>query len=157
MDAQPEFLLEVLRQLGGVQRRVGLERMFESIDDLLRELVRPLRPRSLRDQARQPLRLEDGLGLIKRRPREAEVGGCLSDRLAILADPPQQLVLDLDQVAGVEEDIPGGEGRVAHRLRWGVERVLAAPGGGLLGAGRWSPRGPSVLRSVQYAEVCAIV
>src|SRR5206468_8261115 len=49
-------------------------------------------------QARQPLRLEDGLGLIKRRPREAEVGGCLSDRFAILADPPQHLVLDLDQV-----------------------------------------------------------
>jgi len=75
MDPQPELLLELLRQLGGVQRRVGLERLFESIDDLLRELVRPLRPRSLRDQARQPLRLEDGLGLIKRRCQVSEPFG----------------------------------------------------------------------------------
>src|SRR5450759_2977900 len=132
MDPQPELLLEPLRQLGGVQRRVGLARLFKSIDDLLGELVRPLWPRSLRDQARQPLRLEDGLGLIKRRPREAEVGGCLSDRLAILVDPSQHLVLDLDQVTGVEEVIAGGEGRVAYRPRSRIESVMAAQRGGLL-------------------------
>ena len=66
MHAEAKLLFNQLRHLGGVQRRVGLERLFESIDHLLREFVRPLWAWSLRDQARQPLPIEDRLGLIER-------------------------------------------------------------------------------------------
>src|SRR6266571_4334431 len=128
MDPQSVILLESVCQLGGVQRGIGLQRLFESVDGLLGELVRTLRSWTLRDQTRQPLRLEDRLGLIKGRSREAEIGGCLADRLAILPHPAQHLVLDLDQVAGVEEVIAGSEGGVANRLRSRIQSMLAAQG-----------------------------
>ena len=68
MDAQPEFLLEVLRQLGGVQRWICLQCVFESVDHLFGELVRPHRAWSLGKQAGQPRRVKDRLGLLEGRP-----------------------------------------------------------------------------------------
>ena len=52
VDSQPELFLQPLRQLRGVQRRLRLERLFESVDHLFGKLVGPLRARSLGDQAR---------------------------------------------------------------------------------------------------------
>jgi hypothetical protein len=51
MDAQPELLFNELCQLGRVQRGFGLQRRFESIDDLLGQLVRPLQSWTLWHQA----------------------------------------------------------------------------------------------------------
>jgi hypothetical protein len=48
----------------------------------------------------------------------------------------QHLVLDLDQIVGVEEGIATGEGGIANRLGPGVEGMLTAKGGNLVRVGR---------------------
>ena len=68
MDSQAELLLQTVCQLGGVQGRLGLECLFESVDHLFGELVRPHRAWSLGKQAGQPRRVKDRLGLLEGRP-----------------------------------------------------------------------------------------
>src|SRR2546421_4936280 len=140
MHPEPALLLEQRGQPGGAQGRVGGQRLFEPVDDLVGELVRPLRSGTLGQQPGHPARLENRLSLVEGRSREAEVGGHLADRLALLAAPTQHLVLDLDHVARVEEQIAGREGGVADRLWPRVEGVVATQGRFLVLAGSGGPR-----------------
>jgi len=135
MHAQAEPLLGQPGQGLAVEPGIFGLGPLEHVQDGLGELVSPLRPRPLRQQPRQARLLERRLGLIEGRAREAEAGTGLAHSLPILASPPQHLVLDLDQIVGVEEGIAGGEGGVAHGLGPGVEGMLTSKGGNLVGRG----------------------
>src|SRR5262249_16318401 len=65
----------------------------------------------------------------------AEADAGLAHSLALLADPPQHLVFDLDQIVGVVEGVGAGKGGIADRLGSGVEGVVTAKGGNLVGWG----------------------
>src|SRR5438093_291911 len=69
--------------------------------------------------------------LVEGNPREAEGGGRPGHRVPIGVDAAEHLVLDLDQVAGVEERVAAEE-RIADVLRAGVERTGGAERGALL-------------------------
>ena len=90
--------------------------------------MRALRSRSLRDEARQPLRIEDRLRLIKGRPREAEISGRVADRLTLLAHSAQHLVLNLDQVTSVEERVVGRERGITDSPWPRIQRVVPTQG-----------------------------
>jgi Integrase core domain len=113
MNRERKALLQQLNQLRGTQRGVLSQALLQEVDHRLGELVGPTRSRPLGHQAGQPGLLEERLGCIERRTGEAESGRHLADWLPFLAGSTQHLVLDLDQVAGVEEGVAGGEGGVA--------------------------------------------
>src|SRR5262249_31138900 len=68
-----------------------------------RELVSLLGPSFVRDQRRQASLLESRLRLVKGGPREPEGGSRAAYWLPIALDAAQHLVLDLNQVAGIEK------------------------------------------------------
>jgi hypothetical protein len=126
MNPDSTFLLQAPDQLARVQGGILGEQAFQVVDDLLGELVRSLGSWSLRQQRRQTALFEEGSGLVEARSGEAEIcrrPGCLS---TFLMDAAQHLVLDLDQVARVEEGIAGLEGSIANVPRSGVESVVPA-------------------------------
>ena len=73
------------------------------LDYLLGQFVTLFGPAFVRNQAGQPRLLEGCLRLIKRRPGKAERCRRLADRVPVFLDATQHLVLDLNQVVGVEE------------------------------------------------------
>src|SRR6266542_6047439 len=92
-------------------------------EPLLDQLVRPPRPRPRRHQPRKPARLQRRLRLVEGGTREAERGRLPADRLPRQPHPPHHLVLDLHQVALVQERrLP--ERLVGDRLRPRVEAAL---------------------------------
>ena len=62
-----------------------------------------VRSRLLRDQSSEAIPFECGLGLIERRPRQPGFVSGAADRDLFGFDSSQHLVLDLDQVVGIEE------------------------------------------------------
>ena len=79
----------------------------------------------LRNQSSQPILLESGLSLIERGPRQSGFVRRQVDRGLFGLYPPQHLVLDLDQIVGIEETAVleqcGGD-----RLGVGVQDTLLA-------------------------------
>ena len=75
--------------------------------------------------AARPPRAEARLRLIEGGTREAERRRAAADGLPVDAHAPHHLVLDLDQIAGVEE-VGGGEERIVDPLRMRVEAALLA-------------------------------
>ena len=116
-------------RLGRPQRGVAGALLLEEGHHGGGELVAAAGTGPDRQQAGQTRRLPGRLGGVEGRPGEAEGGGGLGDRLAVGQHAAQHLVLDLDQVAGVEEGVAAGEGRVDHRLGAGVEGARGAQGG----------------------------
>ena len=70
-----------------------------------RQLVGSMGTGLLRNQSSQTILLDGGLGLIKRGPRESGFVRRQADRGLFGLDPPQHLVLDLDQIVGIEEAV----------------------------------------------------
>jgi hypothetical protein len=125
MHADTELIEEKRRQFLRDQGVVRREGSLEPIDDSIGELVGPFRARALGQEAGQAGGLVGGLGFVEGRAREAEALGSLAHRRAVLPDAPQHLVLDLNQVARVEEAVVRPEGLVLHPLRPRVECVVA--------------------------------
>ena len=96
-------------------------------DHLRGELVATTRPALLRQQTSKPLALPSCPCLVERRTRQAECSRCTGDRVALGLDTTQHLVLDLQQVTGVEEVVLV-EQRIGDRLSVSVEHTLAAQG-----------------------------
>src|SRR6516165_11232431 len=72
----------------------------------------------------QPLALKIQLGLIVSRARKSKGGSRLTDRLLLDLDAAQHLVLDLDQVVGIEE-LALLEQRIPHLLRARMQTSLS--------------------------------
>ena len=90
-----------------------------------------------------PPRLPGALRLIPGRARDAEARSGMAHRHAVLAHAAQHLVLDLEQIARVEERVRQ-EQLVAHRLRVRVQAAVLLEGSGLASAGRLAiARAPS--------------
>jgi hypothetical protein len=90
------------------QRRHGEGRLLDALrrhkgQDRVGDFVRPVRPAFAGHQTRQPPRLEGGLRLIERGPRDAERVGRARDRLALHLHPPQHFVLHLHEIPRIEE------------------------------------------------------
>ena len=116
-------------QVRAAQRRVGIQELAGEGDHLGGELVRPPGPRPGRDQRRQPPGIDRGGGLVVRRPGEPEHRRRRCHRLALGPHAAHHLVLDLHQVAGVEELRAGGERLISHRLRPRVQACSAKTSG----------------------------
>jgi hypothetical protein len=89
------------------------------------ELVALFGAALLWDQTGQPAYLEGGLSLVEGGTGEAERGSGVADGAPLPADTAQHLVLDLNQIAGVEE-FPLSEQFVADLLRLRVECTCLA-------------------------------
>jgi len=74
-------------------------------------------------QSRQPPALQGGLGLVEGGPRQTECRRAAADRLPVDAHPPHHLVLDLHEIAGVEE-VGRGEERILDTFGARVEAAL---------------------------------
>jgi hypothetical protein len=68
-----------------------------------REFVRFPRPSFVRHQGRQSSLLEGSLRLVKGGTGKPEVGSRLAYRVTVVLHTPQHFVLDLDEIAGIEE------------------------------------------------------
>jgi len=91
------------------------------------DFVGPMRPAFPGHESRDSLRLEGGLRLIERRPREAEHVGRSRDGLALYVHSAQHFVLHLHEIPGVEEFV-GCEQRVAYRVGARMKRALGTQG-----------------------------
>ena len=86
-------------------------------------LCGPRGPRFLGPAPRSPPRSKFALGLVVRRPRDAVLLGGLRHRRVLDGDAAQHLVLDLHDVARIEE-LAFLELRIADLLRGGIQRAL---------------------------------
>src|SRR5579883_3410131 len=103
MDIGAEMFPDKPRQFGRPKRRFFLDLLPNEGHDLVGELVRVPGAARAGHQADEAGLLESRQRLIKGRPRKTETGRRLRQRLAVGLDAAQHLVLDLDQVAGIEE------------------------------------------------------
>src|SRR5262249_48030455 len=103
MDRQAIVAPDPFGQRRGRLRRVVVSAPDEEGDHLVGELVGPPRAGASGYLPQQAMASEGGSGLVERRPGEPELASRLDDREAIDPDAPQHLVLDLHQVAGIEE------------------------------------------------------
>ncbi|MDI6773570.1 MAG: hypothetical protein QME77_13440 [bacterium] len=137
MDRDAESLLDQPYEVLEAQLRLPCERLPQRRHHIRRNLVGPPRSGLLGQQRRQASRRVGRLHLVVRRSRQAEARRAVADRLPVYADPAQHLVLDLHQVARVEE-LARGECLVGDLLRMRVQAALLAEGVGLgvaLGSG----------------------
>ena len=124
MHPDPKSLLHPLHELAWLRwRNLRTQHLLDEIQNLLRKLVSLLRTRAARQEPSEALTFETLAGGIERRSRKAEPGRRLGDRGAVDADPPQHLVLHLNEVLAVEE-VVFGEQRVAHELWSPVEAAV---------------------------------
>ena len=95
----------------------------QEIDHEVGELVGLTRSGSLRDQARQAGAVIERLGLIEDGTGEPERLSNLGDRDPLDANSAKHLILDLHEVARVEE-LAAEEQGVGHLLGVGVQGTL---------------------------------
>ena len=123
MDHEVEVLSNQLRERGSSEQRVANPVLEQEIDDEVGELVSVTGSESLRDQARQAGAVVERLGLVEDRTRESERLSHLGDGGPLDANAAKHLVLDLHQVARVEELAPEEQG-VGHLLGVGIQDAL---------------------------------
>jgi hypothetical protein len=123
MDHDAEVLSNQLRERGGSEQRVAKPMLEQEIDHEVGELVGLTRSRSLRDQARQSGAMIKRLGLIEDGTGEPERLSSVGDRSTLDANAAKHLVLDLYQIAWVEELAVVEQG-VGHLLGVGVQDAL---------------------------------
>ena len=126
MDLAREALEHSLGEIGWTQRWLHPQQLLEKLHDLRAQLVRALGSWLLRQQPAESRNLEGRLCLIERRTREAERRGALGDRPRVDPHAPEHLVLDLHEIARVEEvgALEQGVGDVFGTA--GEQEVLAA-------------------------------
>lgn len=103
MNQQAKFFLEPPRQLGILQMGLSGTLLIEEGQYGSRQFVGPVGTGFLWNQSCQTALLERCLGLIKGGPGQPGFAGRTTDWGAFGGDAPQHLVLDLDQIVGIEE------------------------------------------------------
>ena len=146
MDDQVELLSDQLRERGGSQERVAELVLEQELDDGVGEFVGTSGARALRDQAGQASAVVEGLGLVENGTREPERRNNLGDGSPFHANAAEHLILDLHQVARVEE-LAAQEHGVDHALGVGVQGALLTQrfGFGVQGLGHEDLRGTGCL------------
>jgi len=127
---QAQLLVHQLRQGARLDRTGAAVVLIDDAHHLGRELVGRLRSTGLEQQPAEPVTRIGGLGQIEGRPGQAEQAGRLGLGDAVLARMTKHLVLDLDEVVGVEE-AGAVEPCRTHLLRPRVQRPELAQAIGL--------------------------
>jgi len=122
MDHEVEVLSNQLRERRGSERRVAKPVLEQESDHEVGELVGATGSGSLRDQARQAGAVVERLGLIEDGTGEPGRLSHRGDGGPVDANAAEHLVLDLHQVARVEELAVEEQG-VGHE--WHEENVTA--------------------------------
>jgi hypothetical protein len=130
MDRAAESRADPPRQLRGAHRGIRHARPLQEVHHLGAQLVRTPRTGLVGDERGEAAARQGALGLAEGRPGHAERGGAPTDRMAVDPHAPHHLVLDLNQIAGVEE-VGGGEERILDPLRVHVEAAMEAERVGL--------------------------
>ena len=125
MDGDAEALLHCLRPVGGRARRIRGAPLLDEVEDLVRALVRALRPARTGEQPRQSGRREGGLRDIEALPADTKGGRHLGDRPTVDAVATEHLVLHLHAIASIEE-VMAPEGLVLDGLGASMERAGGA-------------------------------
>src|SRR6266568_5517820 len=99
----PESLLDGLDQLFRSERRIFDSLLGDKLHHLVGEFVSRLRTAFLRKQAGYSVLLKRRLCLVERGARETEGTRRLADGVLVDVNLTQHLVLDLQQVVGIEE------------------------------------------------------
>jgi hypothetical protein len=107
MDLGPETLLEQAGQFRDPDGRLFLAGLDEESQDLVVQLVRLLGAAFVGHQAGEPTLLEGFQRLIERGPGEAESRRGARHRVTLALYAAPHLVLDLDQIPGIEEAVLG--------------------------------------------------
>ena len=123
MDPHPEAIGDDLDEIGWPCRWIGFEVIAHEGDHLVGELVCTTRPGAGGNEPGQPAGIERSGRLVERGAGQAEGGGSATHGVALDSDPANHLVLDLDQIPGVEE-VRGREAVVGDRFRVGVQASL---------------------------------
>jgi len=146
MDDQVELLSNQLREHRGSQERVAELVLDQEFDDGVGEFVGASGARALRDQAGQASAVVERLGLVENGTREPERVHDLGDGGPLHTNAAEHLILDLHQVARVEE-LAAQEHGVGHSLGVGVQGALLTQrfGFGVQGLGHEDLRGTGFL------------
>jgi hypothetical protein len=123
MDHQVELLSNQLRERGSSEQRVAKPVLEQEIDNEVGEFVGVAGSGSLRDQARQAGAKVERLGLVEDGTGKPERLSYCGDGGPLDANAPQHFVLDLHQVARVEE-LTAEEQGVGHLLGVGIQDAL---------------------------------
>ena len=127
MYLNPETFLNSLGQLFWTECGVFGSQLKDKIHHFAGQLVSSLRTTLVRKQAEDSVLLEGRLRLVEGGAREPE-GACrFADGVAVHVNLAQHLVLDLQQVVGIEEIAVLKQG-VTDRLGLWIERTVAAKG-----------------------------
>lgn len=121
LEPFPDGLGQLLRGQG----RICGSLLRNELHNLGGQLVAALRAALVRKQAEQPVLLKGCLRLIERRTGKPEGVGGLADGVFVDVNLAQHLVLDLDQIGGIEEVAAVEQGK-GDSLRMRVESALAA-------------------------------
>ena len=127
MHPHPKAPLHLAHQRGSTDTSIFGASALEKGNHLGGELVATTRPALLRQQTREPLALPSCPRFVERRARQAECSRCGGHGVALGFDTTQHLVLDLEQVTGVEEVVLV-EQRIGDRLGVAVKHALGAQG-----------------------------
>jgi len=103
MNLRPETLLDQTHQFCYANVRLQLACFGNEVHDFVGQLVSLFGAPLVRDQSGQPTLFEGGQSLIERRPRKAESRRGAGNRMAFALHAAQHLVLDLDEIPGIEE------------------------------------------------------
>lgn len=127
MDVEPKVVVNPWQQGANGERRILGALCRHKCQHRIRDFVGAARPAFSGHESRDPLRVEGGLGLIERRPRESERIGRPRDGLAVHVDPAQHFVLHLHEIPWVEEFV-GREQWIAYRVGAEMEGPLRVQG-----------------------------
>src|SRR5207247_10528926 len=103
MNSHTKLGVDAFGQLARQEQRFVGTRLTQRGHDLGTQLVPPPRTGPLPYERGQATARKRCLSSIESRTGKAERGCRMGDRLALRFDAPHHLVLDLDQVAGIEE------------------------------------------------------
>jgi len=123
MNLGAEAFLNPFHQVWQSNGRFFLAHLANECEDLLGELVRLLGPALVWHQTGKTVLLEGGLCLVERWPRKTEVCCRIRHGLSFGPHAAQHLVLDLDQIARIEEILLDKQ-LVADSFRARVQRPL---------------------------------
>ncbi len=141
MHRHAEMRADAFGETGRCQRRFGLPLLATNVMTRS-ELVSPPWPLRGGQQSGQPCTLEGGTRLVVRRAGQAERCRRATDRPAVDSHTPQHFVLDLHDIATVEEGIVVEEriGDVVGRRVQGVPARKVLPLRVVRGAAQgWTP------------------
>jgi len=127
MHLNSKPLLNGLGQLFGGEPRILGSLLDHKIHYFAGQLVPSLRATFVREQAEHPVLLKCRLRLVEGGARESESMRSFADGLLIHVNLAEHLVLDLQEVVGIEE-IAVLKQRVSDRFGLRIERAMPAEG-----------------------------